>query len=64
MIPLIFLACQWHSQWVPWKLGEFQQISGPQPALYSRLRFDDQMHVWEILEESGWYPLHDGDVIR
>lgn len=59
---MIFLAALWHCQIMHDRTGQWEHITGP--AFVSRMEYDPQMKMWEILLEGGWVPLRDGDVIE
>jgi hypothetical protein len=68
---LVWHHRQWRAEWKYWDFsdktpaGYYQAITGPKDGswLVPKLEYDPKMRLWELLEESGWVPLRDGDVI-
>ena len=66
---LTWHAKEWHAEWKYWDFsdkkpaGYYQEVTGPAKWLIPKLEYDNRMHLWEVLLEGGWVPLHEKDEI-
>lgn len=68
---LVWHHRDWHHEVKYWDFsgkkpaGYYTEITGPKNAgwLVRWLEWNQSLRKWEVLEPSGWVPLHDYDVL-